>query len=77
MASGNEWPCESDFGWLVELHRSGVLANGDGLTCLDEIRQRGSWISWRYSILKREENKRVSDNELTSDRCRGFQCHDR
>lgn len=67
VASGNKWDCIRDFQWVLKLHERGALVNGDHLTCKDAVSQKESWIEWKYSIIKRETNKKVNkqnENEL-------------
>lgn len=64
VVSGNQWDCNHDFQFLLKLYERGALFNGDHLMCKDMILQKGSWIEWNYSIIKRETNKKVKITNL-------------
>lgn len=63
MSPGNEWDCQGNFQWVLTLHEQGVLLNGDSLTCHD-AQHKESWIDLSYSIIKRENNKKVKKKDF-------------
>jgi len=60
--SGNRWDCNNDFQWVLSFHDDRILQDGDALTCKDATK-RDSWIEWKYSILKRENHKKIVEAE--------------